>query len=251
MPREMYIGAAPSVRVVKRVSDFVGEETDPYWDNVTLLFQPGTNDLAPRDRGPFGHTLTAAGDAALSTAVSDPWGGARKLLRLDGTGDYLTVAASTGLDFSTAAFTIEGWIRIDAAATNPGHYIFFTADGATKSGLQLDDNAGGTPGDVIARVANTEYAQSSGQASATTWHHVAMCRDGSGNVYTWLDGTDGGTATGATGSAGSNATAFIGAFNGTFVAPACYLTAVRVTKGVARYTSAFAAPAEPFPIKAS
>lgn len=225
-----------------------GAVSDPHGDNVTLLFQPGTNDLALRDRGPFGHTLTPAGNATLSTAVSDPWGGARKLLRLDGTGDYLSVAASTGFDFSTGAFTVESWIRIDADATTTGHYIFFTADGATKSGLQLDDNTGGTPGDVIARVANSEYAQSSGQASATTWHHVAMCRDGSGNVYTWLDGTDGGTGTGATGSAGSNATAFIGAFNGSFVAPACYITGVRVTKGVARYTSSFSVPVEPFPI---
>jgi hypothetical protein len=220
--------------------------TDANFSNVSLLFQPTAEDVSLVDLGPLSLTLTAQGDAALSTAVADPWGGSRKLLRLDGTGDYVTVGSSSGFAFGTGAGTIEGWIRPDTIDAANEHYLFSTGS-TEQTGLYLDDssNAGEVTG-ILSGTAN--QARTSGAATSATWAHVALCWDGSGNIYSWLNGGSGGTGTDAN-AKGAAETAFIGAFNASFPTKAAYITGVRVTKGVARYTSAFPAPTKPFPIQ--
>jgi hypothetical protein len=221
-----------------------GSIGDPYFDNVSLLFQPSTMDESLVDRGPLGLTLTAQGDAALSTAVSDPWGGARKVLRCDGTGDYLTVGASDGFSFGTGAGTIEGWIRPDTIDAANEHYLFSTGS-TEQTGLYLDDSS--NAGEVTGILSGTpNQARTSAAATSATWFHVALCWDGSGNIYSWLNGGSGGTGTDAN-AKGANETAFIGAFNASFPTKAAYITGVRITKGVARYTSSFTPRTTPFP----
>ena len=62
---------------------------DPYFANISLLIQPTEASSSILDLSGNGHTVTVVGDAALSTAVSDPWGGSRKVIVFDGAGDWL------------------------------------------------------------------------------------------------------------------------------------------------------------------
>ena len=58
-----------------------------------------------------GKTLTANGDAQISTAQKKFGTGS---LLLDGTGDYVSLASTNDFGFGTGAFSINFWVRLDA-----------------------------------------------------------------------------------------------------------------------------------------
>lgn len=75
-------------------------ERDPFWNSVVCYLR-GT-DL--RDWSPYGHTVTASGNAAVGDAANFP--NARGYI-FDGTTDYLTIPHHASLDFGSSAFFIE------------------------------------------------------------------------------------------------------------------------------------------------
>jgi hypothetical protein len=94
-----------------------------------------------------------------------------------------------------------------------------------------------------------DYNVGSGTISDSAWHHVAVTRSGS-SLRIFIDGTQTGTTNTTLGTASiDNAIADyrVGSttdgalnFNG-------YIDDLRITKGVARYTSSFTAPTAAFP----
>lgn len=204
---------------------------DPDFANVVLLMHCDGTDGSTTftDHSGSAKTLTANGNAQIDTAQS-VWGGASALF--DGTGDYVSAAASADFEFGSGNLTIEFWLRV---ASGSNFSIFYTEDGNTS--LHYD------AGRWVWRANNTNVFVTSDALAATTWHHCALVRDGS-TTRVYRNAVIVATGT-SVNCSNSNSAIRIGtgyqSLNG-------HIDDLRITKGVARYTSAgFALPTAAFP----
>ena len=225
---------------------------DVHFSKVTALLPfDGTNGAtSTTDSSNSNHTVTFGGDAEISTAQSK-FGGSS--LSLDGNGDYVDLPQSTN-QFVSDDFTIEFWFRINSGAGSETVGLFgsyYTVGGGkgiimashpSYPSVYFQWMYGSGSGTDWAYLNKTQGTRTS--LSNNTWYHVAVTRSGS----TWrlfLNGTqedsvtqsDQMTDAGSTtriGNYGPSATATDG-LNG-------YIEDLRITKGLARYTSNFTAP---------
>lgn len=182
-------------------------------------------------------TPTYFGNAQISTARSQ-FGGSSLLL--DGTGDYVTISDATNYDFN-GDYTLETWVYIPSLPT--GTYSMIAALngvnwywGLRKVGSNL----------YLTHYDGTILEQTSGTAVSTaTWTHVAWSRSGS-TLRAFVNGV---LVFSGTSTATSNATGLtIGAsasYSGQFEFSG-NIDEVRVSKGIARYTSTFTVPTASF-----
>jgi hypothetical protein len=216
---------------------------DPYFANVVLLMpMTGTNggttftDLK-------GHSVTANGNAVTSTARYVGTLGSSALF--DGTTDYLSIPASSEFNMGTGDFCIEAWVYIAANSAVNGSSdkaaIIFSADysGTGYVEFMLNGN-GASTGDGLTVWNGTTGQTQSCTISQGAWHHIAVARQ-SGVATFYVDGTVVGTKSWAVQYGNNSAAVKIGGrilsswnncLNGN-------LGPLRVTKGVARYTSNF------------
>jgi hypothetical protein len=217
---------------------------DQYYNSCSLLmhFNDANGSTTFTDNSPNNLTVTSVNGAAIST-VQSKFGGSSLLL--DGTNDYLSVASSTVFNL-TGDYTIEFW----AYSSNFGsggylHRGFYTTGVNTWSGLSFSIR--GTRFYFYATTnANEQYIDIVAPSN-NVWHHFAMVKSGTtGRVY--VDGTLAGTINSLNTPAVSSQTLRIGVwdysagaeyFNG-------YIDEVRITKGIARYTSNFTPPNSQF-----
>jgi hypothetical protein len=190
-----------------------------------------------------GQTLTYVGTADYSTV--DKKFGAGSLL-LDGNSDYVTVPDSADWNFGTGNFTIDLWVKMGANGVQQGILsqwtsgVYFTLCLRDTNKLQLYYETGGNY-----RQVDTDAAFI---ADTTTWHHIAVVRNGSNTYYMFLDGvskalTSSGTLT-TLPDVGSvlrigNETEGNAYFNG-------YIDELRISKGIARWTSGFDVPTKAY-----
>jgi hypothetical protein len=224
---------------------------DPYFSSVSLLLQPISGgsivDLSPSPK-----TVTALGNAQVSTAQSAFSGGAA--IAFDGTGDYLTVPASSGFAVDSSSFTVELFFYVNA---NPG-----LAFGVYRRHLLGNYNAGSSPPSGWAlqlRGTQTDYtsiALADGDnevlvASATiaknAWHCLAFVKSGADNKLFFN-----GTQIGATASRTTYIASSANVLQGGRILDAAsawdfpgYMGPIRITKGVARDVSTV--PTAPYP----
>ena len=224
---------------------------DAHFSKVKLLLPlNGSNSAtSTSDSSDEGNSITFNGNAQISTAQSK-FGGSSLLL--DGAGDYLQVANQDYFDFASNDFTIECWFYFDSSSSETYNTLLDMGDGSASgygpywtgvksdSGtytlfVQMDSTAGGD-WDLINNLAITTV-------SASTWHHFAISREGS-SFKVFLDGTSVLTATNSNPLRDQNSALQIGGrgqntaqhyFKG-------YIDDVRITNGLARYTSNFTAP---------
>jgi len=215
---------------------------DPYYNNVSLLLHgDGANGSTTIvDSSPSPKTVTAFGDAQISTAQSK-FGGAS--IAFDGTDDYLQIPASSDFDFGTEDFTVEFWLYQTSAV------VFATI---------IDVNYGTSPNFTFQRDSTllkfNLYLNGLGTTisetslhSLNTWQHYAIVRKGTSanNVVIYRDGVNVGSGT-YTGNAGNSSVTFN--IGGSPVGPDFpgYIDDLRITKGIARYTANFTPPTAPF-----
>lgn len=217
-----------------------GGETDPYFSNVSLLLHgDGTNGSTTIvDNSPSPKTVTAFGDAQISTAQSK-FGGAS--VALDGSGDDLKVSSDAAFGFGAGDFTVEFFLYY----TGGNGYVFFfinlVSDIAnTYIGYGLNS---GSKNPWIWSKANV--LATSTAVTNDTWQHHAVVRS-SGVLTIYLDGLAIGSTT-WTPDIGSQRPFCIGSNSSNAQYTAGYIDEFRVTKGVARYTSNFTPPTAPFP----
>ena len=179
--------------------------------------------------------LETVGNAQISTTQSK-FGGSS--MYFDGTGDYLVGPSNNLVNFGTGAFTIEGWVYALATPSDAG---FFTNGGAATGSLGFYFLTGYLRFDIYG----------GGGFTATTllplnqWVHIACVRSGN-TVTLYQNGTSVGSSTITDNNTSS--LCYVGTkgwdltkvFNG-------YMQDVRITKGIARYTSNFTAPTAAFP----
>lgn len=182
-----------------------------------------------------GKTVYANGNAKLSTAVKK-FGTAS--LALDGTGDYITVASQPDFNFNTGNFTLECWVYRNVSGAQ--HQIFDFRTATVQNAPLLYINTSNT---LIYYVAGANRI-TGGTVSSSNWNHIAVSRSGT-DTRVFLNGTQiGSTWTDTTTyiqsplTVGSRYDGLVGNFNG-------YIDDLRITKGVAKYTSNFAVPTSP------
>lgn len=215
--------------------------SDIYAEYVTLLcHMDGTNGSTTivDERG---HTITAVGNAQISTAQSK-FGGASYLG--DGTGDVATLAHSSDFAFGSGDFTIEAWVRpanntqvadVVSKRLNYGPWLLYQS-GASFYGYI---SSTGSTWDLLGAAI--------GSVTANTWTHLALSRN-STTIKGYTNGVLGVTGTisaAASLYADSNGVGIGGLTDGTSSWDG-YIDEVRLTKGIGRYPFAFTPPAAPY-----
>jgi len=216
---------------------------DPYYSNVSLLLpmNGANNSTTFTDYSPSPKTVTATNDAKISTAFSK-WGGSSGYFA--GDNDYLISPSDAAFNLSNQDFTIEGWFRASAIGSN--NAIISNCDATVNEYFLLWLDSSGFIKYQI-RDASSQFITTGTTAiSANTWYHIAWCRSGN-NFYGFVNGASDQTSTST--KSLTQRPILVGGFiylnfwqywNG-------YLQDIRVTKGVARYTSTFTPPTAAFP----
>ena len=112
----------------------------------------------------------------------------------DGNGDYLEVAKSTDFDFGTGAFTMEAWVYANSLPTDSGSVynaldaIFESIDWNSQDGqYSFGISHENKPYFYIFDQSNTFYYGTT-VLSTQQWYHLAVSRDGSGNIRLFVNG---------------------------------------------------------------
>ncbi len=194
--------------------------------NATLVDSTGT------------HTLTANGDAALTSALAKFGVGAAKF---DGTGDYISYPDNATWDFGSGDFTIDMWVYVKSAASSLG----FATNGSGAGGWGFRLNSNTLDFYDAAGSKNT----ASWDPTDDTWYHLAVVRSGNDYMF-FVNGVQQGTTATAAGSiAASSGAMLIGqTFNtsgGSFTGSGQNMTGLidefRISN-IARWTTGFTAP---------
>ena len=179
--------------------------------------------------------LETVGDAKVSTAQYKYGTGS---IALDGTGDYLSIAASKNFAFGTGDFTIEFWMR---STDGNGNIIGLVTNAAGNWNLVLASSLMYWQ----SQYATTNLLNRSATAILDgAWHHVAFTR-ASGSNRMFFDGVlQGAAVSDSTNYTAPNAMQ-VGS-SGVYGDLAAHIDDLRITKGYARYTSNFTPPSSAF-----
>ena len=183
------------------------------------------------------NNLTLYGNAKISTGQAK-FGNTSMVF--DGTGDYVTLPSSSFKPFGTGDFTIECFARFDA----------INGKGLFQLGASYLPSAVTGPA-VFASIATnnpwriyygTSDVDASVSPSANTWYHVAYVRS-SGVTKLYVDGT---SVISQNDTTNYTNTFFVigGGYSSSFLMDG-YIDDFRISH-MARYTSNFTAPSEPF-----
>ena len=205
--------------------------------------------------GGSGHKVTAQADAHIETDIAPAIGTAggktnASSAHFDGTGDYLTMPNSTDWDFGSAAFTIEAWVRPTAvdetmtviARQNSGASVTWMLRLTGSSRIEFtQNNASGSDHDVPTGSSGTGTGYTT---VANVWTHIAVTRQSDnyikifagGNLVYTSASTDGGT------NYDSNGELWIGENPTTGQRFTGYMDGIRISKGIARWTTSFTPP---------
>jgi len=189
-----------------------------------------------------GKIWTVIGNSQIDTAQSK-FGGASGLF--DANGDYVQSADHTDFDL-TGDFTIDFWVQhnglngyqtyLSRGDGNTGNaYLMIRKDNANRLDAFIRDSNGALIGRI--QPANT--------LSANTWYHIAYVRSG-GNFYLFLNGSLAGSATSSAAGADTNYVLQVGKHPQNVDYMAGWLDELRISKGVARWTTNFTPPTAPY-----
>lgn len=231
---------------------------DPLWYYKVLgLHCDGTNG-STTFTDVKGKTVTANGNAQISTAQYPALTGKTSSGYFDGTGDYLSIPDSADWHLGSGDFTIRAHIRLAGYATNNAgtyHSTIVSQDLSTSRAFAF--NVTGTSSSFTTLLFmgysdNSTGTTVSGSYSfaLNTWYLVEVCRVGN-YVYLFVDGgllNTGGTAFSRT-LQDSSTTLKVGAqeydvtykyyLNG-------YISEVEIYKGVGLHTASYTPSTDPF-----
>jgi hypothetical protein len=223
---------------------------DPNWNDVVLLLQPVTGATSIEDLSKSNHSVTNNGVTLDSS--NEKWTGAPSMLFEASNSDYLQLSDSSDWDLLNYDFTIEMFAYFASLSNNARqpfvtHYqdssnqYCFQINNDSGNGLTFFEEDGGSITDIVVEGSNRT-------SPVGSWVHLALTRSGN-TFHIFVDGTL---------TASVTSTISIGDFSGALevgrrAETTSYfdgnMTSLRITKGVARYTSAFIPPTRPFPTR--
>jgi hypothetical protein len=219
----------------------VGTTTgDVYYPQTSLLMHfNGTNgSTTMTDNSKNNITATATNGASISTAQSK-FGGSSVLF--DGTNDYVSVTNNSAFDFGAGDFTIEYWEYRTLSSTlspilsrhsnNYAPYLIGWYDSSVSSAIVMYMSSNGSSWDIASNV-------SMGVITTNVWTHYAVTRQGN-TFRTFQNGIQISTFTSAATLPAGVGPLEIGRYEGTYYFKGGYIDELRITKGIARYTSNF------------
>ena len=196
------------------------------------------------DESDSAHPATIVGDTKI-VASQSKWDGS---LYFDGNGDYLNIPDSEDLELGSGDFTIDCWVNFSSIASTKN----FIAKKTSPGGLPWDGYLFGISNGTIRFLGSTSGSawdwifQDGISISTGTWYHFAAVRNGSEFKY-YINGVQIGATRTVSGSLFNNTGEFrVGSVAGYGEYMYGYLDEVRVSKGVARWTSNFTPPSEPY-----
>jgi len=211
---------------------------DLVYDTQIALYLPFNGSLT--DFSSYGHTVSAVGDAAVTTSPFQFHGSCA----FDGNGDLLTVPHNNIFDFVGNDFTIEGFINPTTAAGVQGVYAQWGGTGSrsfkvvisTAAKLEINGSKDGSSGNQINQIASTAL-------ELNTFSHFAVTREGS-NFRIFINGVNRGTTTDSGNLYNSSANIAIGGNRADQTTSTLFgnLEDFRVINGLALYTTAFEVP---------
>jgi hypothetical protein len=179
------------------------------------------------------NVLETVGNAQISTTQSK-FGGAS--LAFDGTGDYLKYLGTVTAGFGSGNFTIEFWIN---APSSNDKFILALRGGLSGGPHVTTGGYGGTTVGALRWASNAgEILSGTTVITDNTWHHCAIVRNGS-TITLYVDGVSRGSGTDTTSFDGNGGQILIGENNAGGNTLTGYIDDLRITKGIARYTSNF------------
>ena len=193
------------------------------------------------------HNVTAYGNAKNSTSAKK-FGTASAYF--DGSGDYLGIPDSADFDFGSDDFTIDTWVYFSSVAASGAIASQYDYTGTKSFNLYWSSSNNvvfqySTDGSTNANVWQCPWTPSTGQ-----WYHVAVIRNGV-DYKVFVDGTQ-------IGSTENMSTDTLYNYGSDFMIGAAiqgglpvdqlngYLDELRITKGVAWWTSNFTPPTAPY-----
>lgn len=238
---EVFKGYVSNVRYLKGTALYTAGFTPPtsplaLTSNTVLLIN-GTNGAIVDHTGL--NNIITVGDAEVYTAQSK-WGSSS--MYFDGTGDYLTIPDSELFNFGTGNFTVECWLYVQNAASSPwivGQWNTSAGSDTNSSWVLLINSSNLS----FAAAYNNSISQTSvttPNIQNNTWYHVAAVRNGS-TLSLYLNGSlqQSNTTLGSSTLNNSSLNVNIGQRQGGTNYLVGYIDDLRVTKGIARYTSNF------------
>lgn len=253
-------GYISNVRVVKGTALYTSNFTPEYGPlsavpNTSLLYNFNNAGIVDTSKNNISETI---GNSQVSTSVVKYGTGA---MYFDGSGDYLTMRLGEPFNFGTGNFTIEMWIY--PLTTNHQSACLFSQEHISASNTAISiaiwlnggafESVGNSIGYGIYNgpAGSTWVIQNHGLTSIpiNKWTHIALVRNGT-NFALFVNGIQVNSSTSAT-SCSLGTTQYMVArrwdvygsypyFNG-------YIDELRITKGVARYTTSFTPPREAMP----
>jgi hypothetical protein len=224
---------------------------DPIDSDTKLLLHldgpdDSTDDADFIDSSGQGHTVTQTANAKLEDTTKK-FGDTS--VYFDGTGDYLTVPDHADWDFGSGDFTIDMWVRFDSLAATQTLYRQSSGGKDTNGADYINIYVPASPTDKIyfqndAASVNNLHWSLSPDFAIDTWYHVAIVRSGN----TWYGFIDGVSKTLSL-DAGNYSNSLPNVASDLWIAagPGAsnvegYVDELRITKGVARWTSNFTPP---------
>lgn len=188
-----------------------------------------------------GEVISVSGDAKISTAQYK-FGQSGYF---DGSSSYLSIN-NANLNFGTADFTIDTWFRAGSQVVS--YPIIVTSNtGGTYGSGSLFVSDGSSSGYPSFSIGSARVIASDSSVLDSNWHHMALSRQ-SGIFYLFIDGilkgsSDGYLTTNVNFSATTIGYASYSPSNTSYLG---YIDELRISKGIARWTSNFTPPSSPY-----
>lgn len=218
--------------------------TDPHKDDGVLLMHADglSNSNLFTDSSSKNNIITTHG----TTKITSAQGKFNTSAYFNGsTNSYLAIASTTNFGFNTLDFTIEFWIRM-SVVVGPANFVDFRGGEATtiNSGIRIAISSG-SPKLIVGWSSNDYKIDAGSVIVANRWQHIALTRQS--DVWrVFVDGIQKGSIIEQFVlplTSGLRLGTYDGQASGTLNG---YIDELRVTKGVARYTSNFTVPSNPF-----
>ena len=218
------------------------EAGDPNFSKVTALFNFDGSDTATTTTG-----LDASNkNLSISYATGDQLSNTQKKFGATSiyVADGIELSSSDGFDMGTGDFTMEAWFYFTDFSQSYALFDQWDSSGSTRHQIWMGKTSSGTAGRLSWYYAGTSVFHSANPAVSTgAWTHIALVRH-SGTLKIYINGTADSNTQSYTGQFGRTAGMAFGdqLSGGASGRAQYYLDDLRITKGLARYTSNFTAP---------